>query len=37
MSWLNKVESGQAVSFGEDGNANNFRGITPPKQPAPAK
>jgi hypothetical protein len=37
MSWLNKVESGRAVSFGEDGNANTLRDITPPQQPAPAK
>jgi hypothetical protein len=25
------------VSFGEDGNANTLRDITPPQQPAPAK
>ena len=37
-SWLTSVESGSAVTFGEDGNSTNVRGIaTTPKKPAAAK
>lgn len=37
-SWLTSVESGSAVTFGEDGNSTNVRGIaTSPKKPAAAK
>lgn len=35
LYWLKNVEQGQAVTFTEDGNGSNARGIpTPPKKPA---
>jgi hypothetical protein len=37
MSWLRKVESGNAVTFGEDGQSTGTRSIPAVKKPAAAK
>jgi hypothetical protein len=37
MSWISKVESGNAVTFGEEGNSTSTRSIPASKNPAAAK